>query len=208
VGGSTRHPGARRCEYHADGELPAGAEIALECNDRVQVVGWGERAVGLLDSADAVDPVAANGAGAVGAAQQIPAAVADDDGPGVDLLLPCAAGAAAIADVNPAPRRHGEHESARHGGFRMDGVAVWCRGGMLGQRRGLLGEHDRWQPGSTTEPVAAVASPGGLDGNAGLAQDRDVSAGRPLGDAEPLGDVPRGHARASQAIHASVQAAE
>ena len=45
-------------------------------------------------------------------------------------------------------------------------------------------EHQRRQPDAPAEPVTAVGSPGGLHGDAGLAQDRDVAARGASGHAE------------------------
>jgi hypothetical protein len=53
------------------------------------------------------------------------------------------------------------------------------------QRLGL-GEDDRRQPGPTAQPVSAARAAGRIHRNAGLAEDPDIAAGRPLGDAEPL----------------------
>ncbi len=62
-----------------------------------------------------------------------------------------------------------------------------------GQRLGRL-EHQRGQPQPAPHAVAAVGAALGLQGYAGLAQDRDVAPGRALGDPEPLGQACRGDA--------------
>jgi hypothetical protein len=46
------------------------------------------------------------------------------------------------------------------------------------------GEHQRRQPDAPAEPVAAVGPPARFDGDAGLAQDRDVAARGALGHVE------------------------
>ena len=57
------------------------------------------------------------------------------------------------------------------------------------------GEHQRRQPQTPADPVAAVGTALGLDRDLGLAQDRDVPPGGPLADAQPgteaLGVDPR-----------------
>ena len=62
-----------------------------------------------------------------------------------------------------------------------------------GQRLGRL-EHQRRQPQPAAHAVPAVGAALGLQGYAGLAQDRDVAPGRAFGDAEPLGEASRGDA--------------
>ena len=51
-------------------------------------------------------------------------------------------------------------------------------------------------PRPATQPVTTVRAAGRLDRNAGFAEDADVAAGRPLGDAEPLGELIGRRARA------------
>ena len=59
------------------------------------------------------------------------------------------------------------------------------------------GEHQRRQPQAAADPVAAVGPADRLDRDAGLAQDADVPAGGPLGDAELAGEPVGGDARAA-----------
>jgi hypothetical protein len=47
-------------------------------------------------------------------------------------------------------------------------------------------EHQRGQPETPAEAIAAVPAWGGLDGDAGLAQDPDVPPGGPVADAQPV----------------------
>jgi hypothetical protein len=98
------HLGWRRVEGDAGGELPPGARVLLQCRHRVEVVGWLELAGDLLDRADAINPVGPDRVCVMGVAGQVPASVPDDDGPGVCLGFPFAAGLAAVPG-RPASRR-------------------------------------------------------------------------------------------------------
>src|SRR6266700_1168422 len=60
----------------------------------------------------------------MGVAEQIPAAMADDDGPGLDVLFPLPACLAAVADAHPALGCDGGNECARGPGVRARGPAV------------------------------------------------------------------------------------
>ncbi len=64
------------------------------------------------------------------------------------------------------------------------GVAVRVQRGHHQAERLVGAEHQRRQPQPAADPVAAVGAAHGLDRDVGLAQDRDVAAGRPLGDPE------------------------
>ena len=50
-----------------------------------------------------------------------------------------------------------------------------------------LGEDDRRQPRPAPKPVPPMGAAGRLDGDAGFAEDPDVTARGPLGDTQPSG---------------------
>ncbi len=115
-------------------------------------------------------PLVGYGAGVLAHRRRLPPDVgregADDLAePGPDGVLVVRGGVPAVED------RH--HEAERLGGA----------------------EHQGRQPHPAAEPVAAVGPAHRLDRDAGLAQDRDVAAGGPVGDAESLGELVGGAAR-------------
>src|SRR5690606_4637113 len=116
--------GQGRVEDHAGGELPAEAQVLLQYGDRVETRWRYEALTGRPHRADPVDPVGADRVRAVGVAQQVPAPVPDDDGPGIHLRLPLAAGLAAVRDRHAAPRRDGLDEFAGDDGIRAGRVGV------------------------------------------------------------------------------------
>jgi hypothetical protein len=66
------------------------------------------------------------------------------------------------------------------------------------QPEGLVGtEHQRREPQAAADAVAAVGPTDRLDRDAGLAQNRDVPPGGPLGDPELVGEPVRGDSRAA-----------
>ena len=160
------------------------------------------------------------------AAEQVPASVADDNGPRVYLGLPFPAGLAAVPEQHAAPGRDGRDQRAGGGGIGPGQVPVGHGGRVLPQRGRLtadvlrqcsddlaesrtnrvvgvgvgggrlavehrhdqaeslgLGEDDRRQPRPAAEPVPAIGAPDRVHRDAGLAEDRDVAARGPFGDA-------------------------
>src|SRR3954469_23053224 len=89
-----------RVDDDLDVVLPADGEVFLDRRDRVEVAGWFERAVQDADTADPVDPVRPPLALRVLAAQQVPAAVPDHDGPRLDVAGPLGAGLGAVAEAD------------------------------------------------------------------------------------------------------------
>ena len=86
------------------------------------------------------------------------------------------------------------HELAERAADRVGGIAHVMVAVEHGhdQSEGLGGaEHQRRQPETATHAVAAVRSAGRLDRDAGLAKDADVAPGRPLRDAELVGESVR-----------------
>ena len=79
----------------------------------------------------------------------------------------------------------------------VGGLVVAVEHGHHQPERLGRGEHQRRQPDAATDPVAAVPAADRLDRDAGLAQDADVAAGGPLGDAELVGEPVGGDARAA-----------
>src|ERR1039457_3673425 len=69
-------------------ELPSSPEVLLQQVCVVQVPGCAELPGASGDGLDPVDAVGADRAGAMRVAQQVPAAMPDDDGPGVNVLRP------------------------------------------------------------------------------------------------------------------------
>ena len=179
----------------------------------------------------AVDPEGALGVARVRPAEEVPAAVAQDDRPRVDLHRSFASVLEPVVDPHPPRRRAGLDELGRQ--ERVDAQARIGRwpgdptngpdrlGDLLGERTEDLGqggpdelgrvgrsavalehrhdeaqclgggEHQRRQAQAPADAVATVRPRDRLDGQVRLAQDGDVAAGSPLGDAQvvtqPLG---------------------
>ncbi len=120
--------------------LPADGEVLLEQGDRVEVRGRGEGVVENVDAADPVDPVGPQGVRGVRMAQQVPAAVPDDQRPRVDLGDPLRPGLGPVADPHPSPVGAGLDQDARRPGVGAGGGAVGSGRGAPAYRLGL-GRH-------------------------------------------------------------------
>jgi len=145
--------------------LPADGEVLLEQGDRVEVGGWGEGVVEHLDPADPVYPVGPPGVRGVEVAQQVPAAVAYDDRPRVDLGDPLRAGLGAIAEPHPSLVGAGLYQGTRRPGVGAGGGAVGGGRRAPAYRLGLGAHRLRQRPHDLAERAADRV--GGIAGAAG-----------------------------------------
>ena len=177
--------------------LPPDGEVLLEQGYRVEIGGCVEGVVEHLDAADAVHSVGPQGVAGVGPAQQVPPAVAHDDGPRVDLHQPLRPGLGAVAEPHLPVVRTCLDEGGGGAGVGPDGGAVRGRCSRLADGLGLSGHRRRKHPHDLAERAADRV--GGV-ARVVVAVEHGHHQAEGLGGAEHQGREPEPAARAVAAV--------
>ena len=113
-----------------------------------------ERVVEHVDRADPVDPVGPQGVRGVRVAQQVPAAVPDDQRPRVDLGDPLRPGLGPVADPHPSPVGAGLDQDARRPGSGRAAARSGAGAVLPADRLGLGRDRLRQRPDDLAERAA------------------------------------------------------